>query len=436
MKRIVKRDSINFARQIRATTPREFFCAIDSARDHRCAQRGVVHHARHRVCDCIDRLGVDVECRVAGDLDQRRRIRGDHRRTARHRFQRRQSESFVEAWLNQRDRAAIERCELFARNEARDEGSITKSLEDTSNKNQLRTLYVRRSLDQSIDVLVWLVVAYEEKVRAIRHPERSEGSLPRRSFAVCAAQDDVINPVRRQRDFFCVTELRLDLTAHRFTHRDDPPALANAPADHPPRINAGQGVAMAQMDQIVNGDDERHIDERHDVMRRVKEIDVRAASDREQLADRVLRRIDHCMFHSRGKLDAPRAKSDVVHARHRVEQATDVRADAEVVDLPAINPHSHPRAAWANKSVMSCALRSQRNCAARSTPRAPRSARNGGSWRRHSIAWRNASRSPGSMSNAAPWPYSAIAPVRVAMTGAPHAIASSGGMPNPSYCDG
>ena len=45
---------------------------------------------------------------------------------------------------------------------------------------------------------------------------------------------------------------------------------------------------------------------------------------------------------------------------------------------------------------------------------------------------RNASRSPGSTSSAAPSAYSGIAPVRVAITGAPQAIASSGGMPNPS----
>ena len=101
-------------------------------------------------------------------------------------------------------------------------------------------------------------------------------------------------------------------------------------------------------------------------------------------------------------------------------------------DLPAIDSDSHPRAAAASRSVISRALRSHRNCLARSAPRHRSSRRSGSSRSSRRIAARKPSTSPGSTSSAAPSAYSAIAPVRVAITGAPQAIASSGGIPNPS----
>src|SRR6266516_3559433 len=124
------------------------------------------------------------------------------------------------------------------------------------------------------------------------------------------------------------------------------------------------------MNQIVDRDHERHAHEWNDVVRRVEEIDLHLTPDLEQFAHGVFRRVDDDVLNSVRQDNSTWSESDVLDSDHRAEQPANVRADAEVIDLPAIDPDSHALAASPSNSVISFALRSQRYCFARSMPRA------------------------------------------------------------------
>ena len=78
----------------------------------------VARDSHHRRGERARIARVDVQRGVAGDFDERRRVRRDHRGAVRHRFRRRKSESFFEARHHQRDRVAVERGELVIADEA------------------------------------------------------------------------------------------------------------------------------------------------------------------------------------------------------------------------------------------------------------------------------------------------------------------------------
>ena len=84
--------------------------------------------------------------------------------------------------------------------------------------------------------------------------------------------EDGIDAVRRHRDLLRMSEYRGDVAAHRVTDGDHRAASAHRASDHGSRIRAGQRVAVPQMNEIVNRDDERYAHEGHDVMRRMKEV--------------------------------------------------------------------------------------------------------------------------------------------------------------------
>src|SRR5207237_2317856 len=174
---------------------------------------------------------------------------------------------------------------------------------------------------------------------------------------------------------------------------------------HRSRIGARERIAVTQMNEVMNRDDEWHAKKRNDIVRRVEEIDLCAATNREQLSNRVFRCVDDDMLNAVRNRNAGRPERDIFFAaeiNERMQQAANVRSDAEVADLAAVDADPHPRAAWPRSSVMSWALRSHGCAFARSIPRSRRSCRSGSSASRRTIPSRKALRSPRSIRIAAP----------------------------------
>ena len=102
-------------------------------------------------------------------------------------------------------------------------------------------------------------------------------------------------------------------------------------------------------------------------MRRVEQIEAGAvggAADGDQLADGVVRRVDHDVLHAGRQRRVRRREGDVLVAQRDelAQQVADVRADAEVGDLPRVDadPQCFQSVASASSSAISAALRSQR----------------------------------------------------------------------------
>ena len=115
----------------------------------------------------------------------------------------------------------------------------------------------------------------------------------------------------------------------------------------------------------MDRDDDRHAREGDDVVRRVEEVEVGAvggAADGDELAQRVMRRVDRDERDAVGQGRAGGREGDqLVLARRseRAEETVDVRADAVVGDLARVDADPH-RPASSRSRVIVTALASQR----------------------------------------------------------------------------
>src|SRR6266508_1233357 len=113
-----------------------------------------------------------------------------------------------------------------------------------------------------------------------------------------------------------MTENRSDIAPHVVADGHHSATHSNCATDHRLSIRALDWIAVMQMNEIVNGHHEWHADERHDVVRRVKKVDPRVASNHEELAQGVLRRVDHSVLdpcREEGR-DLTRPERDVLFA--------------------------------------------------------------------------------------------------------------------------
>src|SRR5207245_11268961 len=120
----------------------------------------------------------------------------------------------------------------------------------------------RNGLRQAVDVLLWLVPSHAKK-RVVVWSRQS----------CLRIEEQRIDSVRSDDYLFRMTEGR-QLRSDTLTHGQHAAALAHRPANHCSGVETRQRIPIMQMNEVVDGDDERCSEHRYYVMRGMEEIET------------------------------------------------------------------------------------------------------------------------------------------------------------------
>ncbi len=337
------------------------------------AQVAIGQHVRQTFGDG-PRVGrIDQHGGVADHFGQRRRVRGDDRRAARHRLERRQAEALVQRREGEHRGQAIEDVQGPVGHEAEEPHVAVQVVrvdgapqlgvlrDVTADDQQLERVVavlvqVMDRLDQPLEVLVRLDVADVEHERFVQLEPLADALdlVVRRRH-----QEVIVDGVVDYRHLVGRDAAEAeDVALRRLRHRQHPPRPPRRPPHEQPGVEDGQPVGEVlrehQVDAVVDGHHGRTGHEnRQDVVRAVEQRHAGAPQPPghlDLLAQRVVAGVRDHRPDPRAQVGEPghvggAAEHDVlrivVEPHQLLQQVLEVRADAEVVQLARIDADPH-----------------------------------------------------------------------------------------------